>query len=38
MVIGLLKGDIVVDDYEDVVVNDLCVDELCNKMVVVENK
>lgn len=36
--IGLLKGDIVADDYEDVVANDPRVDELRNKMVVVENK
>ena len=36
--IGLLKGDIVADDYEDAVANDPRVDELRNKMVVVENK
>ncbi|MGR5969194.1 hypothetical protein ACT7C1_17905 [Bacillus paranthracis] len=36
--IGLLKGDIVADDYEDAVANDPRVDELRNRMVVVENK
>ena len=33
-----IKGDIVADDYEDAVANDPRVDELRNKMVVVENK
>ena len=36
--IGLLKGDIVADHYEDVAANDPRIDELRNKMVVVENK
>ena len=36
--IGLLKGDLVAEDYEDDVAQDLRIDELRSKMVVTENK
>ena len=36
--IGLLKGDLVAEDYEDEVAQDPRIDELRSKMVVTEDK